>query len=380
MIIEINKSIDEIAQRKKLLSDWSNFKNQRPPVIVFIDSPFYCKLANIPIEDIYTDPEKMILAQLIGWKKVLATIDCDNDAPTVNIDFGSCFSGSIYGCELVSQPGSVPTTRPWFTCENDLERLKNIDPFTSGLQTKAKHYYNTIKAKSKDYPITFKGSDPIYPLDSIGLMTGSEGSFSIICMIAGLEQISLWCYENPELIRQMMNIVTEKEMERINKTFEFMNKPIDAVFLADDYSPYMPLNILHEFILPSEQKLYAAFTGKNLFHSCIPDKRLLKYWKDDLNIAVFNGFKPQNGLDNIKRDYQPVAEIMQNKVLLEPDIDGANVMIADTDQLEKATNDVLQIFNNPAGVKLCYTLSGGHNTSDLEKCNIIKKTVINHNP
>jgi len=70
----------------------------------------------------------------------------------------------------------------------------------------------------------------------------------------------------------------------------------------------------------------------------------------------------------------------KNKVLLEPDIDGANVMIADADQLEKATKDVLEIFNNPAGVKLCYTLSGGHSTTDLEKCNIIKKTVIKHTP
>lgn len=375
MAHKINVDFQEISARRDLLAQWSRFENARPPVIVFLDSPFYCKLADIPIEQIYRQPEAMVQAQLLGWKKVLEAVDCDNPGPFVGIDFGSCFTGSIYGCELIEQPGSVPTTHPWFQSETDLNRLRKIDPFAGEFQNKANDYYTWMKLHSKQYPVCMDGGEDFYPLDTVELMTGSEGPFSILCMIAGLEHISMWCYEKPDLVMQMMEIVTAKEIQRIQMTYAFMGKPEAGVFLADDYSPYMPLQIYLELIFPFQKRLCGAFDKRPCFHSCIPDKRLLKYWKEDLEIGLFNGFKPQNGLENLKRDYKPVADSMSGKVLLEPDLDGANLMIADDATLKKSVEDFMQVFPDTSGLKLCFTLSGGHNTQEIEKCNVIKDTV-----
>ncbi len=375
-MIRIKLADEEIQQRRQLLAQWSGFNNNRSPVIVFMDAPFYCKLAEMPIENIYKNPQNMVTAQLKGWKRLLENVDCDNDGPSVGIDFGSCFTGSIYGCNLIEQPGSVPTTKKWFESASDIDRLKEIDPFSSSFQKKANEYYNWMKEHSIDYPVSFIDGMQSYPLDSVELMTGSEGPFSILCMTAGIDRISIWCYENPDLVLEMMGIVTAKEIDRINKSFEYMNKQPDRIFLADDYSPYMPLDIYEKFILPFQIKLCAAFPQNPCFHSCIPDKRLLKYWKEHLRIELFNGFKPQNGLDNLKRDYRTVADLMSGSVLLEPDLDGANVMVADGKVLEQAAEDFLEIFDTPAGVKLCYTLTGGHSTKDMNKCNVVKRKLI----
>lgn len=376
MLINIEINEQDINQRKALLNDWQNFSNNRPPVIVFMDSPFYCKLAKIPIDEIYESPKKMALAQILGWKRLLETVDCDNCMPMVVIDFGSCFTGSIYGCKLLNQPASVPATEAWFESEKDIASLSDIEPFDTDFQKKALKYYDEMKSFSSDYGVQFGDSEPIYPLDDISLMTASEGPFTILCMIAGLDRVAMWCYEKPELVLKMMEIVTDKEIGRIKKTFEYMNKPLGRIFLADDYSPYMSLDIYFKFILPFQKKLCSAFTIEPYFHSCIPDKRLLKYWVDDLNINLFNGFKPQNGLMNFKKDYLPVAKLMSGKVLLEPDLDGANVMISNESELGKAVEYFKVVFKNCAGIKLCYTISGGHSVDDLRKCNVIKNKVV----
>ena len=57
---EIHVPQQEIDRRKELLNSWAEFKNPRPPVFVFVDSPFYCKVAGIDLKDIYRDPEAMV--------------------------------------------------------------------------------------------------------------------------------------------------------------------------------------------------------------------------------------------------------------------------------------------------------------------------------
>lgn len=379
-VIQIHIEQEEIKKRRALLKAWSQFQNDRPPVHVFVDSPFYCKLAGVDIRDIYESAEAMVRAQLCGYKAILEAVDCDTTAPNVGIDFGSPLTASTYGCKLIEQPGSVPGHEAWFKSEDDLPALEKIDSFTNGLQSKALEYYHQIRKMARNYAICFDGGEPIYPLQAVEIPTASEGPFSILCMIAGLDRVAMWCYDRPNLVKQMMKIVTEKEIERIRKSFGLMGKPARDIKLADDFSPYLSVEMYEEFVLPYQQRLRDAFGSRCFFHSCIPDSKLLKYWVQDLNIRLFNGFKPVNGLDNLKRDYEPVAELMAGRVLLEPDLDGANIMVATEKKLEEATRTFLSLFDGFNGVKLCFTLSGGHRPDDLKKLNIIKKTVLVHSP
>jgi hypothetical protein len=376
MIIPINIRQEEIERRKTLLQQWSEFRNERPPVHIFADSPFYCKLAGINLDVLYKDPEVMVRAQLLGWKVILEKVDCDIAAPPVFIDFGSCLTGTMYGCKLLEQPGSVPTTRPWFESENDLKILAKIDPFATGLHTKYVDYYHHLHKMSRDYAIQFDGGEPSYPLENIMLFLGSEGPFTIACEIAGFDRLSLWCYDNPALVKKILRLITEKEIERIRKSFQMMGKPACDVFLADDFAPYVSVDIYKEFDLPYQRKLIEAFGNRCIFHCCVPDKKLLKFWKEEVKCQLFNGFKPQGGLKNLIKDYKPVMDLMAGSVLIEPDWDGANIMIADEMDLKKATADYLSLFNDFRGVKVGFTFTGGLRPDDIKKANIVKQTVL----
>ncbi len=149
-------------------------------------------------------------------------------------------------------------------------------------------------------------------------------------------------------------------------------------FLADDYSPFVSVQMYETFILPYQLQLRDAFTDTLDFHSCIPAKQLAEHWRDKLNIRLFNGFKPQGGLTTLKEDFQPIADVFAGRICMEPDLDGANTMSASAEQLQKATLDWLGVFGAHAGVKLCATLSGGHTADDLVKMNVLKQTVLEH--
>jgi uroporphyrinogen-III decarboxylase len=146
--------------------------------------------------------------------------------------------------------------------------------------------------------------------------------------------------------------------------------------MADDYSPYLSLAMYEEFVLPYQKIVRDAFGSTTGFHSCIGDPKLLRHWRDDLRITVFNGFKPRRGLASLREDYTPVAREMSGRLVLEPDLDGCKVMVASEDDLKRAVEECLEVFGPAKGIKICATLCGGHHVDDMQKMNVIKKTIL----
>lgn len=374
-MVKINISHKEIQKRKALLDDWSRFENKRIPVWLFVDQPFLCRVDHILMRDIYRDPLALVRSQINGWKYVLENVDCDNDSVPVSIYFGTCLVASSYGCQVIIQDHSEAAAEIWFKDENDLARLEKIDTFAEGLKPKEIEYYHILKKKQDTLGYQFEGGDPVFPLRDISLSAHSDGPFSIACMIAGFDTVCLWCYEKPDLVKAMLEIITAKEIDRIRRTYELMGREIKEIFLADDYSPYLSLAMYEEFVLPYQLRFLNALSRKVLFHSCIMDKKLLTHWRDDLEIRLFNGFKPRETLKDIISTYTPVKDCMGGKVLLEPDLNGAHFLIAQETQVDQAARDFHQVFNGVKGVKLGVTLSGGHPLDDIQKMNRFKITI-----
>jgi hypothetical protein len=276
----------------------------------------------------------------------------------------------------VERPGELPQFHHWFKGERDIARLESLDPLDNVLRKRELRFYEQIRAIADQYEIRFGSDIAFQPLRSAVLTTFSEGPFSIACMIAGMDNVAMWCLTDPPLVRRMVDLITGKEIERITRQFQFMGMPPGELALADDFSPYMSEDIYTDLILPSQLRLRDAFGERVHFHSCIPDRRLLPYWKEQLNIRHFNGFKPQGGFAAIKRDYSPVAELMGNTITMEPDIDGINTLGASEAELKAAALDMHAVFGNYKGVRLCATLSGAHRTDDLKKMNVLKATIV----
>ncbi|MFP4056970.1 MAG: hypothetical protein ACLF0G_08880 [Candidatus Brocadiia bacterium] len=374
--LRIDMPEEEMAARRRLVDACHALANDRAVVHLFADSPFYCRLAGIPVGELYRSPEAMLRAQLVGWKRILEAVDCDVPGPAVKLDFGTCLAASIYGCELVEQAGSTPGFKPWFASESDLETLDRIDPRTNGLRAQELATYRWYRDHAEDFPVAFAGGEPFYPAAHVRLGTACEGPLSIACMIAGADRVLLWCHDRPGLVSRMVALITEKESQRLEHAFAVMGEPGGEITLADDYCPYVSLPMYKELILPHQQRLRDAFGPSIRFHSCIPDPRLLRPWRDELRISLFNGFKPQGGLASLRRDYQPVADVLGGRMVLESDIDGANVMVASAARLRRAATDWLEVLGPFSGAKLGATLSGGHRPDDLAKVGALKAAVL----
>lgn len=374
--IEVHIPQREIDARGALLDAWARFANERPPVIIFADPPFYCRAAGIPLMAMYDDPATMIRAQLLGWKYILERVDCDVPGVSAGIDIGSCFTASIYGCRIVEQAGSAPGFLPWMRGEEDLAQLEAMDSLTHGLRALELRYYEAYQELAEQFPVQYDGGNPVFPVRNARLNTGSEGPFTIACMAAGFDQVCLWCYDNPDFVHRLLDVLVEKEIARIRHAFAVMGETPSDIGLADDFSPLVSLDMYEEFILPTQQRMRDAFGDRVYFHSCIADAKLVTHWRDDLRIRVFNGFKPHDGLGTLRDDYTPIARALAHRVLMEPDIDGANVMSASEDELRTAIQDCQHVFAHLPGVKFCATLCGGHRVDDLAKVNVLKRTVM----
>lgn len=369
MNLQINLDQETVRVRQELLDACSRFENERMPLLVFMDAAYWAKCGGIDIRAIYQSPDSMIRAQLTAWQRVLNTIKCDNPAPSVAIDFGTAMIASAYGCDLQFRPGNIPEPDRWFKSENDLHRLESLDSFTQGLAGLTCQYYHYCREHRYDYSVQYLDADPFYPLESVSMPVHTDGPFSILCIIAGLDRVSMWCYDNPAFVKTAVEIITAKEKRRIGKSFELMGKKPTELFLADDYSCFISPEMFEEFVLPSQKELIHTFGGRCRFHSCIAKKELLPYWKNELKIELFNGFKPLDGLANLERDFAPVAESMAGQVLLEPDFDGANLMHATEAQLQDAKNRLQAIFPDPRGIKCLLTLAGGYDMNVMDKLN-----------
>jgi uroporphyrinogen-III decarboxylase len=194
-------------------------------------------------------------------------------------------------------------------------------------------------------------------------------------MIAGFDRVGAWCYDQPELLARMLEIVTAREIDRIRHGFAVMGEQPSRVSLADDYAPFLSAEMYEQFVLPYQKAVRDAFGPTVEFHSCIPAPHLLRHWRDELRISVFNGFKPRSGLAGLRDAYAPVAAVFGNTIVLEPDLDGANVMLATRPQLAEATRVVCAVFAPGRGLKVGATLCGGHRDDDLEKLNAIREAI-----
>jgi len=219
-IVEINVRQTEMDRRRAMTDSCHRLKNDRVPVHIFCDSPFYCRLAGITIEEIYRSPEAMLRAQIFGWKEILEQIDCDVPEIPVGLDLGSCLTASAYGCEIAYQPGSVPGFHSWFKDEKDLPRLESVDMLKGGMRAQLLDYWQTWRGELNDkYLLCFNGGMPFRPTDNVKLPDFSEGPFTIACMICGMDTFCMICLDNPSFAHRVLDVITEKEIERLRHDF-----------------------------------------------------------------------------------------------------------------------------------------------------------------
>jgi uroporphyrinogen-III decarboxylase len=236
-------------------------------VPVLVNTPCYFAFATYDKpEDYFTNPASMIEYQERGYERHMAEID-DDLVPYLMPWFGTGVLASGFGCEIMLQPGpgnDPAVAGPCIKSPADVIHLKIPDPCEDGWMPRVLEAIDYARAHS-DLPVGL--TDMQGPLDTVGQMCGQE-------------QLFMWMYEEPQMIHDLFDIVTEAFIEWVKVQKKHIGEPLDrsnglqgvgaspiGVWESDDDMVMIGPRQYREFVVPYVSRIFETFGGGSL-HFC----------------------------------------------------------------------------------------------------------------
>jgi uroporphyrinogen-III decarboxylase len=236
-------------------------------VPILINTPCYFAFATCDKPpDYFTNPASMVEYQTHGYERHLAEID-DDLVPYFMPWFGTGVLASGFGCEITVQPGpgnDPAVARPCIQSPADAAKLRMPDPYRDGWMPRVLEAIDYARANG-DLPVGL--TDMQGPLDTLGQMCGQQ-------------QLFMWMYEEPQMVHDLFDIVTEafiewvkvqkqhigEELNRSNGLQGVGASPI-GVWESDDDMVMVGPKQYGEFVVPYVSRIFEAFGGGSL-HFC----------------------------------------------------------------------------------------------------------------
>ncbi len=214
----------------------------------------------------WTDPACMLEVQIQQYEEHLEKVD-DDQVPYFMPWFGTGVLASAFGC-----PVRMPESRghePLITgavvhTPKDAAKLKMPDPTKDGLMPEVLRFV--------DYAMEH-GDLPVGPTDL-------NSPLSTVAQICGHENLFVWMYEEPELIHDLMAMVTEAfiawvkvQKQHNGESLGSSNglqgvwSPTIGVWVSDDDIIAVSGELAAEFVVPYYSKLFSEFQGGSM-HFC----------------------------------------------------------------------------------------------------------------
>jgi uroporphyrinogen-III decarboxylase len=236
-------------------------------VPILVNTPCYFAFATSDKpEDYFTSPASMVEYQARGYERHLAEID-DDLVPYLMPWYGTGVLASGFGCEIVLQPGpgnDPAVAGPCIKSPSDVARLKLPDPYKDGWMPRVLEAIDYARANS-DLPVGL--TDMQGPLDTVGQMCGHE-------------QLFLWMYEEPRMVHDLFDMVTQAFIEWVKVQKKHIGEPLDrsnglqgvgaspiGVWESDDDMVMVGPKQYREFVAPYVSRIFEAFGGGSL-HFC----------------------------------------------------------------------------------------------------------------
>jgi hypothetical protein len=176
-------------------------------------------------------------------------------------------------------------TGPIVNSALDAAKLKMPDPMRDGLMPKVLRFM--------DYAREY-GDLPVGPTDL-------NSPLSTLAQICGYENLFVWMYEDPKMVHEMMDLVTEAFINWVKIQKEHAGEPLDAsnglqgvwspkgvgVWVSDDDLVSISPDMYEEFVVPYYRKVFAEFSGGHL-HYCGAGTQHLENFKKIGNLKVIN--------------------------------------------------------------------------------------------
>jgi len=340
----------ELEKRKWRWDKRAKFEMpDRIPVLLGIGTRFWLPIFGISFEDYWSSPRKMMESQLDAIKWIFENVNDDRYGISVGPDFQNVREATGLGCELTFRDGFPWIREPMVKSDADIQRLAQSDMSSQGLTAKMAQYYLEMRRMAKDYKIIL--TDGSISLKANPGM-GTDGPFTNLAWIRGATSLMLDVTKHPEMVHEMMDIVTNKIIEFNHFLRELAEIPKDCgMGLADDFTAFLSPDQYREFVLPYHERFYESFgTKKRAIHLCGKIDHLLE--------LLLNEEKVQN-LDGFGWVTSPMrlAKVFGGKALLYGGPSPSLILEGPVERIVNACREYIEIFQRCRG----YALGDGYN-------------------
>lgn len=234
---------------------------------ILVNSPTYFSFGSRDKPyDYYSNPASMLEYQASGYEKHLELV-LDDFVPYFMPWFGTGVLASGFGANICfpDDPADDPAVlEAYIKTPSDAARLRLPDPTQDGWMPKV---LDTIDyaVSNGDLPVGL--TDMQGPLDTIGQMCGQA-------------QLYKWMYSEPEMIHELMDLVTEAFINWVKVQKEHIGEPLEqsnglqgafspgcGVWESDDDLVLVDPGLYHEFVVPYVSRIFKAFGGGSV-HFC----------------------------------------------------------------------------------------------------------------
>ncbi len=253
------------AQRR-ITAAFSLAEPVEPPVIVW---PFhYIVFGTDPSAvpaDLFEQPARLVEFQTRWCEQHLQAVE-DDFQPYLTPYYGTGILASAFGCKINFTQGRDPSVAaPCVTSAADAARLRLLDPQQDGLMPRVLETAAYMRVHGP-YPVSLTDSQS--PLDELILMCGHE-------------RLYLWMYDQPQIVHELMGLVTEAFIQWVRAQKAVTGEPWNVcygeqgvwvppgcgVWIADDEAVNLSPRLYTEFVAPHYSRIFKEFGG-GVLHFC----------------------------------------------------------------------------------------------------------------
>jgi uroporphyrinogen-III decarboxylase len=259
---DLTKRLEKIRKAFRREAVWS-----AEDVPVVVNTPCYYTFGNQDKPyDYFTNPASMLTYQTEGYEKHLRAVQ-DDLVPYFMPWLGTGVLASGFGAQIrmPDHPSDDPAVgEPILHTPADVAKLKLPDPNCDGWMPRVLEIID-YAVEHGDLPVGL--TDMQGPLDTLGQLCGQG-------------QLYLWMYDEPHMVHELFDLVTEAFIRWVKVQKEHIGEPLErsnglqgtyspgcGVWESDDDLVLINRDLYAEFVAPCVGRIFEAFRGGSL-HYC----------------------------------------------------------------------------------------------------------------
>lgn len=158
-----------------------------------------------------------------------------------------------------------------------------------------------------DWAASAKEMEPFYDPDKMSSFWVMNGPFERLHSIIGIENAFMAMYDEPEVVHEYMEFVTEYKIKLLGKLID--NYKVDIILFHDDWGSaqngFFPVPIFEEFIFPYMKRIVQYVKSRGVYFDMHSDGKVDLYipYMVEMGCDMWNPAQCFNDLGNIKKLY-----------------------------------------------------------------------------